>query len=87
MHHEKIERATRAAAFMANPLFDEMFFSVREAILSDWQQAAGKVDGVEYREQCANLIYVLDKLKEVMTRQVQSGKVAQHDLQQIKRIA
>lgn len=88
---KKIERATQVKAFMENPLFDEMFSVVRETILKDWQNLAKHIDGVNERERCGHLIYALDKLKQIMTRQVQEGTVAEHELQAMenarKRIA
>ena len=75
--------AARANRLLEDPLFTEAFETVREHFKIQWENSES--NQTEFRDLCWRSMKAADLFKQVFTKYVESGKLAEKQLEQIKK--
>lgn len=75
---EELQRAAEAAQVLNNPIFQESFRKVREALIIKLEE--GKVPSVEYQRDLVICLKMLAQVKRLLEEYVQTGRMAEETL-------
>ena len=82
---QKIDRANRAERLLTDPLYQESFELVRQALLAKFEAAPlTDAEGIQMIRLCLKL---LNDVRANLTAAVNDGKVAAFEIEQKKRVA
>jgi hypothetical protein len=80
---DDITRAQQAKDLLENPIYQESFKNVREAILTAWSEAP--IRDVEGQHELKLMIRLLTDLEKNILRVVNDGKIAQIEIERQKK--
>jgi hypothetical protein len=77
---QEIYRGNRAREVLENEMFIEAFETIRNEVISQWQQSPARDS--EGREKLFQLLKIADKFKAILTTTLETGKLANLQLEQ-----
>lgn len=80
---EDIDRANQAEALLNNPILTDAFAHLEQQFMEAWRQSS--VNDTENRERIYHLCTALEAVKGHLRTVVESGKIAQANLDNIKK--